>query len=118
MNGKALICGVAGQDGAHLAQSLLGQSCGVYGTPRDAEDPCFRNLRRFWILNQAILESMTRGARLGKSLGEQLGYFPADRYRCVASKPMQSEKDLVWEAQFSMPDVVHMMSCEQSAKSF
>ena len=40
----ALICGVSGQDGAYLAQFLLGKGYIVFGTSRDAQGSSFQNL--------------------------------------------------------------------------
>lgn len=56
---KALICGVAGQDGAYLARFLLGQGYKVYGTSRDAQMSAFQNLDRLGIRGDVILESMS-----------------------------------------------------------
>lgn len=55
---KALICGVSGQDGAYLAQLLLGKNYEVYGTSRDASVSGFANLVRLGIRDQIRLESM------------------------------------------------------------
>ena len=45
----ALICGVNGQDGAYLAQWLLGKGYRVWGTSRDALGSSFGNLQRLGI---------------------------------------------------------------------
>ncbi len=45
----ALIFGVSGQDGAYLAELLLGKGYKVYGTSRDAEMSSFRNLEALGI---------------------------------------------------------------------
>ena len=42
----ALICGVNGQDGAYLAQLLLGKGYRVWGASRDALGSSFGNLKR------------------------------------------------------------------------
>ena len=55
---KALICGVSGQDGAYLAQLLLGKGYEVYGTSRDIQHASFHNLLRLGIQNQVKLLSM------------------------------------------------------------
>ncbi len=55
---KALICGVSGQDGAYLAQLLLGKDYIVCGTSRDAQVSNFANLVSLGILDQIKLESM------------------------------------------------------------
>jgi GDPmannose 4,6-dehydratase len=55
---KALICGVSGQDGAYLAQFLLGKGYDVHGTSRDAHTSNFRNLTRLAIKNRVALHSM------------------------------------------------------------
>jgi hypothetical protein len=46
---SALICGVNGQDGAYLAQLLLGKGYRVWGTSRDALGSSFGNLKRLGI---------------------------------------------------------------------
>ena len=55
---KALICGVSGQDGAYLAQLLLGKGYEVYGTSRDANVRNFSGLISLDIANQVRLVSM------------------------------------------------------------
>jgi GDPmannose 4,6-dehydratase len=55
---KALIVGVSGQDGAYLAQFLLGEGYDVYGTSRDAQTSLFGNLVRLRIRDQVRTESM------------------------------------------------------------
>jgi GDPmannose 4,6-dehydratase len=55
----ALICGVSGQDGAYLAQLLLGRGYDVHGASRDAQAKSFTNLRRLGILESVRLESLT-----------------------------------------------------------
>lgn len=56
---KALICGISGQDGAYLAQLLLGKGYAVYGTSRDAQMCLFQNLVRLGIRSEVKLYSMT-----------------------------------------------------------
>lgn len=53
----ALIFGVSGQDGAYLAQLLLGKGYAVHGTSRDREMSSFANLRRLGIFDQVTLHS-------------------------------------------------------------
>lgn len=48
-NKRALIIGVSGQDGAYLAELLLGKGYHVFGSSRDAMASNFRNLRRLGI---------------------------------------------------------------------
>lgn len=55
---KVLICGVSGQDGAYLAQLLLGKGYEVYGTSRDAQVGSFNNLVRLGISEQVKVMSM------------------------------------------------------------
>ena len=55
----ALICGVSGQDGAYLAQSLLDRGYAVHGASRDAQANSFTNLRRLGLLDSIRLESLT-----------------------------------------------------------
>ena len=54
----ALICGISGQDGAYLAQSLLKKGYDVYGTSRDAQMASFPNLKRIGIRERLSVESM------------------------------------------------------------
>jgi GDPmannose 4,6-dehydratase len=54
----ALICGVSGQDGAYLAQSLLGKGYRVVGTSRDAQISPFANLERLGIRAEVECHSM------------------------------------------------------------
>jgi GDPmannose 4,6-dehydratase len=55
---KALICGVAGQDGAYLAQLLLAKGYEVWGTSRDAQVATFANLARLDIREKVTTRSM------------------------------------------------------------
>ena len=58
-NGKiALICGVSGQDGAYLAQLLLGKDYEVWGTSRNAQGPSLDNFKRLGIEANIRLISM------------------------------------------------------------
>ena len=59
MSKKAIICGVAGQDGAYLAQLLLSKGYKVIGTSRDAEASTFSNLDKLGIKSQITLCSMS-----------------------------------------------------------
>jgi GDPmannose 4,6-dehydratase len=56
---KALICGVSGQDGAYLAQSLLDKGYEVYGSSRDAQMASFANLVRLGIKDRVRFESVS-----------------------------------------------------------
>ncbi len=58
MDKRALICGISGQDGAYLAQFLLGKGYEIYGTSRDAQMNDFCNLERLGIRHEVNLESM------------------------------------------------------------
>lgn len=51
---RALICGVSGQDGAHLAKFLLAKGYEVVGTSRDAQLTSFGNLDRLQIHRASI----------------------------------------------------------------
>ena len=51
---RALICGISGQDGAHLAKFLLGKGYEVVGTSRDAQLTSFGNLERLGIARDAL----------------------------------------------------------------
>ena len=55
---RALICGVGGQDGAYLAQLLLGHGYEVVGTSRDAAMSTFPGLRLLGIASQVKTVSM------------------------------------------------------------
>jgi GDPmannose 4,6-dehydratase len=55
---RALICGVGGQDGAYLAQLLLGKGYEVWGSSRDAQMTDFRNLKHLGLAGQVHLCSM------------------------------------------------------------
>ncbi len=55
---KALVCGVSGQDGAYLAQFLLGKGYDVVGTSRDAKTSSFSNLSRLGIRKDVHATSM------------------------------------------------------------
>jgi GDPmannose 4,6-dehydratase len=55
---KALICGIAGQDGAYLAQLLLTKGYQVVGSSRDAQISSFGNLVRLKIRDQIEVESV------------------------------------------------------------
>ncbi len=57
-SGRALICGVSGQDGAYLARLLLSRGYDVYGTSRDAQVSHFGKLEKLGIRDQVQLESM------------------------------------------------------------
>lgn len=55
---KALICGVAGQDGSYLAKLLLEKGYEVVGTSRDAMITSFSNLERLGIRRDLQTRSM------------------------------------------------------------
>jgi GDPmannose 4,6-dehydratase len=55
---RALVCGISGQDGAYLAQLLLGKGYEVVGTSRDAQIGSFSNLDFLGIRSLVRLESM------------------------------------------------------------
>ena len=58
MSKRALITGVSGQDGAHLAALLLDKGYAVFGTSRDAELSGFANLTQLGIRDQVTTLSM------------------------------------------------------------
>ncbi len=58
MGKTALICGISGQDGAYLAQTLLEKGYTVHGTSRDAQTASFHRLDRLGIRDQVQLNSM------------------------------------------------------------
>lgn len=55
---RALICGVAGQDGAYLAKFLLSKGYDVFGTSRDAQAATFSNLHTLNIRDRVHTLSM------------------------------------------------------------
>ena len=55
---KALICGIAGQDGSFLAKLLLEKGYQVVGTSRDAMITSFSNLHRLGIADNVVTTSM------------------------------------------------------------
>lgn len=55
---NALICGVTGQDGAHLARLLLQKGYAVWGTARDAQNTSAANLHRLGVADRVQLVSM------------------------------------------------------------
>jgi GDPmannose 4,6-dehydratase len=55
---RALICGIAGQDGSHLARLLLDKGYEVVGTSRDAMIASFSNLECIGIRKNVKLTSM------------------------------------------------------------
>ena len=55
---RALICGIGGQDGAYLAQFLLGKGYEVIGTSRDAQASSFTNLERLGLSKSVTAVSM------------------------------------------------------------
>jgi len=56
---RALIVGISGQDGAYLAQLLLGKSYEVVGTSRDAQVQQFDNLVKLGIRERVQVDSMS-----------------------------------------------------------
>jgi GDPmannose 4,6-dehydratase len=58
MTKKALICGVSGQDGAHLSRFLIGKDYVVHGTARDAQMASFSSLIKLGIRDQIKFHSM------------------------------------------------------------
>lgn len=55
---RALICGIAGQDGSYLAKLLLDKGYEVIGTSRDAMMTSFNNLHRLGIADRVQTTSM------------------------------------------------------------
>jgi GDPmannose 4,6-dehydratase len=55
---RALICGVAGQDGGYLAELLLSKGYSVVGTSRDAQVSPFANLHALGIFDRVQRESL------------------------------------------------------------
>ena len=76
---NALICGVSGQDGAYLAQLLLGKRYEVIGTSRDAMTTSFRNLVQLGIRDQVETVSMA-ASDLGSVLATIKRVVPDEIY--------------------------------------
>ena len=57
MKKRALIFGLAGQDGAYLSEFLLGKGYSVFGTSRDAQMSTFANLERLGIRDRVTAYS-------------------------------------------------------------
>ncbi|MGA7562114.1 MAG: GDP-mannose 4,6-dehydratase [Desulfobaccales bacterium] len=55
---KAFICGISGQDGAYLADFLLGRGYRVAGSSRDAQVSSFANLERLNLRHRVEVESV------------------------------------------------------------
>jgi len=55
---KAFICGISGQDGAYLADFLLGRGYRVSGSSRDAQVSSFANLERLNLRHRVEVESV------------------------------------------------------------
>jgi GDPmannose 4,6-dehydratase len=55
---RALICGISGQDGAHLADLLLSKGYVVYGTSRDSTSATFNGLEQLGIRERIQILSM------------------------------------------------------------
>jgi GDPmannose 4,6-dehydratase len=70
MSPKALILGVTGQDGAYLAQFLLGKGYEVHGTSRDHVASSFENLQKLGVRERVIAHSLAL-----ESLDEIRGLF-------------------------------------------
>ena len=58
MTRRALICGISGQDGAYLAELLLGRGYTVFGSSRDCGNNNFQGLERLGIRDEIVLHSM------------------------------------------------------------
>lgn len=58
MSNRALICGIAGQDGSYLAEFLVNKGYEVWGTSRDAQGSDFSNLKKLGIHNRVKLLTM------------------------------------------------------------
>jgi GDPmannose 4,6-dehydratase len=56
---RALICGISGQDGAYLAEFLLGKGYEVFGTSRDVNTRSFGGLDALGIRDRVSLHSMS-----------------------------------------------------------
>jgi GDPmannose 4,6-dehydratase len=61
MTRRALICGVSGQDGAYLAELLLGKGYEVFGTSRDSGASPLHNLVRLGLRDRVKVYSMDLG---------------------------------------------------------
>jgi GDPmannose 4,6-dehydratase len=79
MSRIALIAGVTGQDGAYLAQLLLGKGYAVVGTSRDAMTASFANLDRLGIGDRVTRASMAV-TDFRSVLGTLTRFRPAEVY--------------------------------------
>jgi GDPmannose 4,6-dehydratase len=92
MAGRALVCGVSGQDGSYLAKLLLSKGYEVWGSSRDAELNSFRNLRLLGIFPAVQLVSLNPG-----DIGSILGLLRRIRPDEVFSLAGQSSVGLSFE---------------------
>jgi GDPmannose 4,6-dehydratase len=83
---KALICGINGQDGAYLADFLLGKGYEVWGTSRNSQTTTFSNL-------------------------EQLGIRPRVTIRSMAPKDFRSVMSVLYDC---VPDEVYFLASQSS----
>jgi len=58
--GTALILGASSQDGAYLAELLIGRGLSVHGTSRDKEVSNFSNLRQLGVYDRVTLHSVVQ----------------------------------------------------------
>lgn len=59
MSKIALITGISGQDGAYLANFLLGKGYSIWGTSRDAQGSSFEGLHRLGIFDRVQIVTMS-----------------------------------------------------------
>jgi GDPmannose 4,6-dehydratase len=57
----ALIIGVSGQDGAYLAELLIGRGFELHGTSRDKELSSYSNLRQLGVYDSVKVHSVVLG---------------------------------------------------------
>lgn len=92
MKGRALICGVSGQDGTYLAKLLLDQGYEVWGSSRDAELSSFANLRLMGLYDSVRLVSLNL-----RDTGSVLGLLRRIRPDRIYSLAGQSSVGLSFE---------------------
>ena len=92
----ALICGISGQDGAYLAELLLGKGYRVVGTSRDAQMSRFSNLGTLGIFDQVEVASMaTNDFRSVLQVLAQ--YEPDEVYNLAGRAPSGSRSGSRWK---------------------
>jgi len=80
----ALICGISGQDGAYLADLLIGKGYRVIGSSRDAQTKNFSNLSRLGLVNK--IETCSMALTDFRSVLQTLSQFEPDEIYNLAGQ--------------------------------